>query len=251
MDEAAFDQTLAASVFGRSHFSGDLRLLRGLSASLIHGSTIVYAQLSTSYQQGNINATVVGGSTVTAALHSSGATGVGLFRAPGLYWAFGSVADNWYGVPVRAPVGLVVAVGLARGGTLFLSDPYGSVETVDLPGVSAHARAHYLCCMVRDHGGVRCGINIHLDSIGSRARWIALRLRLILHAYLSSLLGSGANQVEQMADQILRECVVLASSMQQAEPLYANLSTRNGSIVLSMTVRIHGVLERIEVSMSL
>lgn len=169
------------------------------------------------------------------------------FRNAGTYWAAGSIADNWYGVPVRVPVGLVRAAGIARGGSYVLQDQSGRIETLS-GGDLLHCNAYYLFCMVRNVDGMRCGFSNFTDSIGSRSAEAALRVRILLGAYLSELLGSSAEELKSNSYEILFNAMLLVSALRGLRPVAMRLVTEGGVATLYATVRLDGVLEDIEVT---
>lgn len=169
------------------------------------------------------------------------------FRNAGVYWAVGSVADSWYGVPVRVPVGLIRAAGLARGGSYILQDPSGQIETVGGSDLS-HCKNYYLFCMVRNVDGVRCGFSSFTDSIGSRSVEAALRVRILLGTYLSELLGSAAEQLSSQSYEVLFHCLLLISAVRGLKPVSCRMVVDGGVATLYTTVRLDGVLEDIEVT---
>ena len=170
-----------------------------------------------------------------------------LFRSPGLYWSVGAIGDSWHGVPVRVPVALVRAAGLARGGSIFLEDPDGRVQT--LSGVDlTSSRQFAVGGMVRRTNGITCGFSLHEDSIGSRASEAAVRVYLMLSSYLNHVFGRGVSSVQESASEILNGAVMLVSAVSGLRPVSAQLVTVDGEMVLKMTVRMDGVLEDIDVT---
>lgn len=169
------------------------------------------------------------------------------FRNAGVYWAFGSIADNWHGVPVRVPVGLVRAAALARGGSYVLYDPQQRVETVGTAELS-HCDNYYLFAMSRHVDGVRCGFSGFTDSIGSRSFEASLRVRILLGAYLSELLGQSNDELQAQSYEILFNCMLLLSSIGGIVPVSLRMVTENGFATVYATVRLVGVLEDIDVT---
>lgn len=169
------------------------------------------------------------------------------FRNAGVYWAFGSIADSWYGVPVRVPVGLVRAVGVARGGSFVLQDPTGRIETVSGSALS-HCDNYYLFGMVRNVDNVRCGFSTFTDSIGSRSVEAALRVRILLGAYLSELLGRSGDDLRSNSYEILFNAILLLSTIRGLTPVSVRTVIEGSVATLYATVRLDGALEDIDVT---
>ncbi len=128
-----------------------------------------------------------------------------------------------------------------------MEDPEGRIETVSGSALT-HAMQYRMFCLRRGVDGSRCGFADFADSIGSRSFEVGLRLNILLGSYLSDLFGSSEGSISGRESEILFASMLLASSVRGVVPLRASLLTADGELLVRMTVRLHGVLQEIDVT---